>query len=158
MSVATKMTAIADKIRSLLGISGAMGLDAMATNLSEVESEVGNQADLISQIASALEGKAAGSGGAVETCSVTLVYNISWTSSITNVKFGYINYINGIYGYEEQQISSGSMTIENVVCNSYFKPYEDGISLSVESEDGTSSLFWGQVIVGTSNTTITISE
>lgn len=33
MSVAAKMTAIADNIRSLLGISGKLGLDAMATNL-----------------------------------------------------------------------------------------------------------------------------
>lgn len=33
MSVNSKMTAIADKIRSLLGLSGTMGLDAMATNL-----------------------------------------------------------------------------------------------------------------------------
>lgn len=31
--VNTKMTAIADKIRSLLGITGKMGLDAMAANL-----------------------------------------------------------------------------------------------------------------------------
>ena len=33
MSVNTKMTAIADKIRSLRGVSGTMGLDAMATHL-----------------------------------------------------------------------------------------------------------------------------
>ena len=37
--VNAKMTAIADKIRSLLGITGKMGLDAMAANL---ETEKGN--------------------------------------------------------------------------------------------------------------------
>ena len=40
MSVNSKMTAIADKIRSLLGITGAMGLDAMATNLETEQTNV----------------------------------------------------------------------------------------------------------------------
>ena len=42
MSVNSKMTAIADKIRSFLGISGAMGLDAMATNLGTEQTNVTN--------------------------------------------------------------------------------------------------------------------
>ena len=33
MSVNSKMTVIANRIRSLLGITGAMGLDAMSDNL-----------------------------------------------------------------------------------------------------------------------------
>lgn len=37
-----KMTAIADKIRSLLGITGKMGLDAMATNLGTEQTDVEN--------------------------------------------------------------------------------------------------------------------
>lgn len=40
MSVNSKMTAIADKIRALLGVSGTMGLDAMSTNLGTVQSDV----------------------------------------------------------------------------------------------------------------------
>ena len=67
MSVATKMTAIADKIRNLLGLSEKMGLDAIETNLGEVVTEVDSQADLIAQIASALEGKAVeGSGSGIK--------------------------------------------------------------------------------------------
>ena len=64
MSVKSKMTAIADKIRALLGISGTMGLDAMATNLTTAQNEVSVQEDLITQIAAALEGKGGGAGAA----------------------------------------------------------------------------------------------
>ena len=42
MSVNSKMTSIADKIRSLLGITGTMGLDAMATNLGTEQTNVAN--------------------------------------------------------------------------------------------------------------------
>ena len=42
MSVKSKMTAIADKIRALLGISGTMGLDAMAANLATEQTNVTN--------------------------------------------------------------------------------------------------------------------
>ena len=42
MSVNSKMTSIADKIRSLLGITGTMGLDAMATNLGKEQTNVAN--------------------------------------------------------------------------------------------------------------------
>lgn len=40
MSVDSKMTAIADKIRGLLGLSGEMGLDAMATNLTTEQANI----------------------------------------------------------------------------------------------------------------------
>ena len=42
MSVNSKMTAIADKIRALLGLSGTMGLDAMATNLETEHTNIAN--------------------------------------------------------------------------------------------------------------------
>lgn len=42
MSINTKMTAIADRIRALLGLSGTMGLDAMATNLATEQTNVNN--------------------------------------------------------------------------------------------------------------------
>jgi hypothetical protein len=58
MSVNAKLTAIADKIRSLLGITDTMGLDAMATNLTNINDEVESQNNLIDQIISVLEGKA----------------------------------------------------------------------------------------------------
>ena len=42
MSVNSKVTAIADKIRALLGLSGKMGLDAMATNLGTEQTNIAN--------------------------------------------------------------------------------------------------------------------
>ena len=40
MSVNSKMTAIADKIRALLGITGTMDLDYMETNLGTVQTYI----------------------------------------------------------------------------------------------------------------------
>ena len=71
MSVNSKMTALADEIRILSGTEDTMGLDAMKTNVNQANSNVETEADLIAQIQTALESKAAGSGGtSVETCSL----------------------------------------------------------------------------------------
>lgn len=60
MSLKTKMTAIADKIRTLLGITDAMGLDAMANNIQTAQNEVEDQASLIAQLQNVLAIKSAG--------------------------------------------------------------------------------------------------
>lgn len=57
MALNSKMTAIADKVRALLGVSDKMGLDDMATNLGTAVDEVNTQAELIRQIKAALEAK-----------------------------------------------------------------------------------------------------
>lgn len=54
------LTSIADKIRVLSGTEDAMGLDDMAEHVGEANEDVITEAGLIKQIASALEGKAAG--------------------------------------------------------------------------------------------------
>jgi hypothetical protein len=123
MSVATKMTAIADKIRSLLGITGVMGLDAMASNLEEVEDEVDSQAELINQITNALEGKAGGSGGSIKTCTVVIDNDAGWNPDHSTI-FASVANQNG----ESELFAIGSdvdraplnfpMTIESVVCGS----------------------------------------
>lgn len=58
MSVNIKMTAIADEIRELSGITETLGLDAMATNLMDANSEVDSQTSLLTQAITLLEGKA----------------------------------------------------------------------------------------------------
>ena len=60
MSVKSKMTAIANGLRKLLGLSGTMGLDDMANNINTAQTEVDAQSDLIAQIRSVLNGKAGG--------------------------------------------------------------------------------------------------
>lgn len=63
MSVNSKMTAIADKTRELVGVTEKLGMDAMATNLGTAVDACDSQAALIEQIKTALEGKAAGDSG-----------------------------------------------------------------------------------------------
>lgn len=64
MSVNSKMTAIADKIRSLLGINGKLGLDAMDTNLESANTEVLTQEELMAEIREVLAEKSANTSGA----------------------------------------------------------------------------------------------
>lgn len=97
MSVNSQMTAIADPIRTLMGKTGTMGLDAMANhlgnavtevdnqngiiqqlkdaiseNVSKTSSEVSEQTTLIQQIKTALDGKAGGgTAPVIETLEVT---------------------------------------------------------------------------------------
>jgi hypothetical protein len=55
MSVNSKMTALADEIRELSGTTTTKSIDAMITDVDEANTEVNTQADLISQINTALE-------------------------------------------------------------------------------------------------------
>ena len=64
------LIAIANEVRELSGKTEQMTLNAMATNLGEANTEVDSQSALIAQIATALEGKAAGGEQATPEISV----------------------------------------------------------------------------------------
>ena len=55
-----KLTAVANGIRTISGTTSTMGLDAMATHISNANTNVSSEANLITQISTALDGKAAG--------------------------------------------------------------------------------------------------
>ena len=72
MSVNSKMTAIADQIRTLQGGTGKLGMDAMAAQIGTANDTVTAQALLISRIQAALEGKAEGSGSKVASGTLSM--------------------------------------------------------------------------------------
>lgn len=81
MSVNSKMTALADKIRVLSGTEDAMGLDDMATNVGNANTEVDSQADLIAQIKSTIDNlPEAGSSGNSFPYTVTVNTNMGISS------------------------------------------------------------------------------
>lgn len=61
--------AIADEVRELSGTTDLMGLTAIKSHVGEANSEINSQAELLAQIISALDGKAA--GGSDSSYSVT---------------------------------------------------------------------------------------
>lgn len=87
MSVNSKMTAIADKIRSLLGLSDEMGLDDMAENLGTALANVEDCCEALTakgvdvgsaplpDIPGLIAQIPAGGGSSLDTCTVT--FNLS---------------------------------------------------------------------------------
>lgn len=65
MSINSKMTALADEIRELSGTTTAKSINAMTNDVNAANVEINEQAALITQIATALEGKATGGGGSL---------------------------------------------------------------------------------------------
>lgn len=60
MSVNSKMTAICDEVRTLSGATGKLGLVKIAARTHEANTEVSEQAEMIQQLKSILQGKAEG--------------------------------------------------------------------------------------------------
>lgn len=64
-NVNSKMTALADEIRELSGTVTPKSIDEMTSDVDAANTEISEQAGLLEQIATALEGKASGGGGII---------------------------------------------------------------------------------------------
>lgn len=80
MSVNSKMTAVANRIRALSGLTGTMGVDAMASNLETANSEVNAQGGLLNQALTLIEGKAAGGSGGGNSGAFSASEEFIWTA------------------------------------------------------------------------------
>lgn len=72
MSVNSKMTVLADEIRTLSGTAEALSIDAMASNVKNANNEIITQTDLITQIQNVVDNLPdsgnGNSGISIETC------------------------------------------------------------------------------------------
>lgn len=118
-TVNEKMTALADEVRELSGVTTPLSIDNMTTEVSDANAEISEQMDLIAQISTALEGKASG-GGNIETCTVTISLGTSISDRTGIVgPVGYTAYENGnISARYANYYEAGQQTITNVVKNS----------------------------------------
>lgn len=125
------------------------------------EAEVTAQDDLIANILTALDGKAAGgSGSVVETCNVTLITTDSGFSGLASPSVRYISYEQYGYGFYPYNNTIEYNESFDVICGSYII-FAAHVAISVESVDGTSHIDATKnnvVYIGTSNTTITITS
>lgn len=157
MSVNSKMTAIADQVRTLQGGTGKLGLDAMATQVGAANSTVTAQASLISQIASALEGKAAG-GGELQHATGTATGSGDTTFTVTGLTFPPLFLIvtapvNDAYSGIEAAIGTSNLVHAfgwdangiGYGTAGTFAPVDDGCTLSFTSVTSTGIKFYKQV-------------
>ena len=117
-----RLQPLADNIKVLKGADN-ITLQQMEDTIAETNTDIVSQTDLIAQLASALQGKAAGGGGAsVETCTVVLdgdssafrPYYYSYTTIDAN---------GNITGAAVEANSATDVTLNNVVCGSVVTIY-----------------------------------
>lgn len=89
------LTSVANGIRSILGSTAKMGLDGMPTQLGTAVSEISTQADLMAQLSTILEGKAAGGGGDIRFITGTV------TPTENEVYFNFLFDLSSVFSIDE---------------------------------------------------------
>lgn len=152
----SSQTAVAKNVYT----TGAITVAAIPSNYEDVATETSAYTTKLASLETAitaleteLQGKASGGSGGVKTCAVSFTSNDPFDLDHVCVYVGLDGNTYYVGGYNETYVGPGSV-YDNVVCNS--RMFLDTPAIQVESEDGTSyNLGWGNVYIGTSNTTIT---
>lgn len=121
-TVNEKLAAINDEIRTMTNTTAKMGLDTMKTHLAEANAQVSEIGELVAELEAAMEGKSVGggtSGGAVETCTVTLR---SDCTEYCPMNAWYTAFENGAISYKTFTNTGSSTTVklQNVIPKSFF--------------------------------------
>ena len=106
----TDLQAVLETINNLPAAGVSENLDE---EIATQEEKIASQDELIASIEAALEGKAAGGGAEIDTCTVTLSGG-EYTMSLITIENGTVcttSYAPGLSNYN-------SLTIYNVICNS----------------------------------------
>ncbi|MBE5800051.1 MAG: hypothetical protein E7321_08905 [Clostridiales bacterium] len=111
-AIPSKYQDVTTPLAELNAVNGGTAASTMQGAVDNTETLASSQATLISQIASALEGKATGGGGtSIETCTLTLEGEYLTDVACTRL-------VDGETVYENLYTENGFMTIENLVCKS----------------------------------------
>lgn len=126
-SIAEAIAAKGVSVPSGTKIDGMAPLIANISEGEELDAELAEQDNLIAQIQTALERKAAGSGGgSVDTCMVTVDFSEGVNSALISTTV----YEDGVFNTVCYNLSSTdpAITIENVVCGASLQQIYSGLS------------------------------
>lgn len=106
---------------------------AVSGSAEDLDTELTEQENLISQLSTILDSKASGgSGGGVGTC--TIIINIDADAHLANLAYSFVenNTIKSTFVNYSTALTNTSVTLENVVCGSYMSIGWGGVSPGVD--------------------------
>lgn len=146
--VNTKMTTIAEKIRSLLGITGKMGLDAMATNLETEQANIDAAYAAISTKGGTVPSSKVSGNLASAIASISLGVDVQRNSGSFSTSRGQAT-VNCGFKPDVVFVKGTSFSEDNILYNPsqsiVFSEDDRNIPLTtMHTSSGTLDLFWEQ--------------